>query len=103
MKDHPVYLKAWLGKEGVQILINAGCERSVTPRKFVRDSCLEPCEYRLFAANGTMINVVGEVFMNLKVGELVLQTRFVVSDNIIEPMRTLGFCKRYTTDKWQSV
>jgi len=40
----------------------------------------------LFAANGTVINVVGEVVMNVKIGELVLQTRFVVSDNITKPM-----------------
>jgi len=86
MKDHLVYLKAWLGKKSVQFLIDTGCERSVTPRKLLGDSCLEPAECRLFAANGTVINVVGEVVMNVKVGELVLQTRFVVSDNITEPM-----------------
>jgi len=29
---------------------------------------------------------VGEVIMNVKIGELVMPTRFVVSDNITEPM-----------------
>jgi len=29
MKDHPVYVKAWLGKRGVRFLIDTGCERSV--------------------------------------------------------------------------
>jgi len=86
MKDHPVYLKAWLGKRGVKFLIDTGCERSVTPRKFIGDSRLEPADCRLFAASGTVINVVGEVVMNVKIGELVLPTRFVVSDNIAEPM-----------------
>jgi len=86
MKDHPVYLKAWLGKRGVQFLIDTGCEGSVTPRKFIGDSRLEPADCRLFAANGTVINVVGEVVLNVKIGELVLATRFVVSDNITEPM-----------------
>jgi len=89
IKDHPVFLNAWLGKRGVRFLIDTGCERSVTPRKFIGDSCLEPAECRLFAANGTVINVVGEVVMNVKIGELVLTTQFVVSDNITEPM--LGF------------
>jgi len=74
MKDHPVYLKAWLGKRGVKYLIDTGCERSVTPRKFIRDSRLELADRRLFAANGTVINVVGEVVMNVKIGELVLPT-----------------------------
>jgi len=86
MKDHPVYLKAWLGKRGVRFLIDTGCERSLTPLKFIGDSRLEPAECRLFAANGTVINIVGEVVMNVKIGELVLPTRFVVSDNINEPM-----------------
>jgi len=85
MKDHPVYLKAWLGKRGVQFLIDTYCEQSVTPRKFIGDSRLEPAQSRLFAANGTVINVVGEVVMNVKIGELVLP-RFVVSDNITESM-----------------
>jgi len=40
----------------------------------------------LFAANGTVINVVRDVVMNVNIGELVLPTRFVVSDNITEPM-----------------
>jgi len=86
MKDHPVYLKAWLGKKGVQFLIDTGCERSVTPRKFIGDSRLELAECRLFAANGTVINVVGEVVKNVQIGELVLPTRFVVPGNITEPM-----------------
>jgi len=86
MKDHPIYLKTWLGKRGVRFLIDTGCERSVTPRKFIGDSHLEPAECRLFAANGTVINVVSEVVMNVKIGELVLPTRFVVSDNITKPM-----------------
>jgi len=33
-----------------------------------------------------VINVLGEVMMNIQIGDLVLPTRFVVSDNIIEPM-----------------
>jgi len=40
----------------------------------------------LFAANDTVNNVLGEVTMNIKIGDLVLPTRFVVSDNISEPM-----------------
>jgi len=86
MEDHPVYLKAWLGKRGVQFLIDTGCERSVTPQRFIRDSRPESAEFRLFAAKGTVLNVVNEVVMNVKISELVLPTRFVVSDNITELM-----------------
>jgi len=86
MKDHPVYLKAWLGKRGVRFLMDTCCERSVTPQKFIGDSRLEPAECPLFAANRTVINVVGEVVMIVKIGELVLTTPFEISDNITEPM-----------------
>jgi len=86
MKDHPVYLKAWPGKRGVKFLTDTGFERSVTLRKFIGDSRLELADCRLFAANGTVINVISEVVMNVKIGELVLPMRFVVSDNITKPM-----------------
>jgi len=56
------------------------------PKKLIGDARLEPAECRLFAANGTVINVLGEVMMNIQIGDLVLPTRFVVSDNITEPM-----------------
>jgi len=86
MKDHPVYLKAYLGKRKVDFLVDTGCDRSVTPRTLIGDAILEPADCRLFAANGTVINVVGEVSMNIRIGDLILPTRFVVSDNITKPM-----------------
>jgi len=80
MRDHPVYLDAYLGKRRVNFLVD--CERSVTPKRLIGDARLEPAECRLFAANGTVINVLGEVMMNNQIGDLVLPTQFVVSDNI---------------------
>jgi len=86
MKDHPVYLKAYLGKREVDFLVDTGCEHSVTPRRLIGDAILEPADCRLFAANGMVINVVGEVSVNIRIGDLILPTRFVLSDNITEPM-----------------
>jgi len=85
-KDHPVYLKAYMGKREVDFLVDTGCERSVAPRRLIGDANLEPADCILFAANGTVINVVGEVSINIRIGDLVLPTRFVVSDSITEPM-----------------
>jgi len=100
MKDHPVYLKAYLGKRVVNFLVDTGCERSVTPRRLIGDATLEPAECRLFAANGTVINVVGEVTINIRIGDLILPTRFVVSDNITEPMLGVEWlrCNRMVWD-----
>jgi len=55
MRDHPVYLDAYLGKRRVNFLVDTGCERSVTPKRLIGDAPLEPAECRLFAANGTVI------------------------------------------------
>jgi len=100
MRDHPVYLDAYLGKRRVNFLVDTGCERSVTPKKFIGDVRLEPAECKLFAANGTVINVLGEVMMNIQIGDLVLLTRFVVSDNITEPMLGVEWlrCNQMTWD-----
>jgi len=86
MKDHPVYLDAYLGKKRVNFLVDTGCERSVTPKILFGNARLELAECRLFAANGTVIYVLGEVMMNIQIDDLVLPTRFVVSDKITEPM-----------------
>jgi len=86
MRDHPVYLDAYLGKRRVNFLVDTGCQRSVTPKRLIGIARLEPAECRLFAANGTVINVLGEVMMNIQIGDLVLPKRFVVSDNITKPM-----------------
>jgi len=100
MKDHPVYLKAYLGKRAVDFLVDTGCERSVTPRRLTGDALLDPAECRLFAANGTVINVVGVVTINIRIGDLILPIPFVVSDNITEPMLGLEWlrCNRMIWD-----
>jgi len=86
MREHPVYFNAYLGKRRVSFLVDTGCERSVTPKRLVGDARIEQAECRLFAANGTVINVLGEAAMDIRIGELVLPTRFVVSNNITESM-----------------
>jgi len=49
---------------------------------------LKPADCRLFAANGTTINVIGEKTLDVHVGDLTIPTRFVVSSIVTEP--TLG-------------
>jgi len=70
----------------VDFLVDTGCERLFTPRRLIGDAILETADCRLFAANWTVINVGVEVTMNIRIGDLILPTRFVVSENITEPM-----------------
>jgi len=105
MKEHPVYLNAYLGKRGVSFLVDTGCEQWVTPKRLNGDSRIEQAECRLFASNGTVINVIGEVTMDIRIGELVLPTRFVLSDNITEPMLRVEWlrCNQMTWDFAQDI
>jgi len=86
MKEHPVYIKAQIGRKDALCLVDTGVEKCVIPRKLVDEANMEPAGCRLFAANGTTINVVGAIILNVRVGELTIPARFVVSDCVSEPM-----------------
>jgi len=67
-------------------LLDTGSEKWVITRKLVDEAAMEPAGCRLFVANGTTINAVCEIILNVHVGDLTIPTRFVVSDNVTEPM-----------------
>jgi len=64
MKDHPVYIKARIGRKDAICFVDTGSEKCVITRKLVDEAAMEPAGCRLFAANGTTINVVGEIILN---------------------------------------
>jgi len=55
---------------------------------------MEPAGCRLFAANGTTISVIGAIILNVRVGELTIPTRFVVSYSVSEPMLGVHWLRR---------
>jgi len=69
-------------------------EKCVITRKLVDEARMEPVGCRLFAANVTTINGVEEITLNLHVGDLRIPTRFVVSDNVTEPMLGENWLRR---------
>jgi len=86
MRENPVYIKVHIGCREVVCQIDTGSEECVLSRRLVDEAKLEPAGCRLFKANGTTINVVGEIILNVHVGDLIIPTRFVLSDNVTEPM-----------------
>jgi len=66
----------------------------VITRKLIDEATMEPAGCRLFAANGTTVNVMGEIVLNVHVGDLTIPTRFVVSDNVTEPMLGVNWQRR---------
>jgi len=94
MTDHPVYIKARIGRKDAICLVDTGSEKCVITRKLVDEAAMEPAGCRFFAANGTTINVVGQIILNVHVGDLTIPTRFVVSDNVTEPMLGVNWLRR---------
>ena len=47
---------------------------------------LRPSDCMLSAANGTSLTVRGEVDVDVMVGSTKVSTRFIVTDNVIEPI-----------------
>jgi len=86
IKEHPVYIKAQIGRRETVCLVDTGSEKCVLPRRLIDEARLEPADCMLFAANGTTINVVGEITLSVQVGDLTIPTRFAISNNVTEPM-----------------
>jgi len=94
MKDHPVYIKARIGRKDAICLVDTGSEKCVITRKLIDEAAMEPAGCRLFAANSTTNNVVGEITFNVHVGDLTIPTRYVVSDNVTEPILGVNWLRR---------
>jgi len=67
----------------------------VIPRRLVDGARMQPAGCRLFAANGTVINVMGEITLDVCLGDLTLLTKFVASDNVTEPMLGSNWLRQY--------
>jgi len=86
IKEHPVYIRAQIGKYMMVCLVDTGSEKCVLPGRLIDTTSLEPADCSLFAANGTTINVIGEKTLDVHVSDLTIPTQFVVSSNVTEPM-----------------
>jgi len=79
-----VYLRARIGEERVNCLLDSGSERSLIGRKLIPDVELEPVQLDLYAANDTPIPLVGKVTLTLQIGNRELVTELIVVDNLEE-------------------
>ena len=65
-------------------LIDSGSDRSIIPHRITRNIDLQPTNQELFAANGTVIKVLGKVRIYFRVANLTLFADVLVSDDIEE-------------------
>jgi len=70
----------------MNFLVDPGSDKCVIPSRLVDGARIQPAGFRLFAADGTVINVRGEITFDVCLEDLKLPTKFVASDNVTESM-----------------
>ena len=84
--EHRVYLKMRIGGTERQFLLDSGCDTTIVPLEFVRNVPLRPTRKTVSAANGTTIELAGEVSIRLQLGDLSIPTTALVSEYVSEGM-----------------
>jgi transposase InsO family protein len=65
-------------------LLDSGSDVTIVPADFVKGIRLFPTNKRAFAANATEIDLLGEVTVELKIGNILIPTRVIVSNSVAE-------------------
>jgi hypothetical protein len=81
-----VYITAGCNDVVWSCLLDSGCDVSVVPTRMVNHLPLSTTSQTLTAANGTTIEVKGQVQMELLIGCALIPTTALVSDHVVEPM-----------------
>jgi len=80
------YLSARVGNHLCECLLDTGSEISLIPSSLVNDSCIVKTSHLLKAANGTPIDVLGQVMLDLQIESFHTVVTGLVSDHIAEVM-----------------
>ena len=79
-----VYLKVGIEGKLVHALLDTGCEHSVMGKSLLPMHPIQPTQYRLFAANGTGIPLVGQTVVRLRVGSQEMNVSLLVTESMNE-------------------
>ena len=82
--DSHVYLVMECMGEARRFLLDSGCDTTIFPASYVRGAYVSPTSKRVFAANATEVDLGGEVKVDLKIGNLCIPTKALISDNVVE-------------------
>jgi len=86
---HHVYLTMKLDGVNREFLLDSGCDMTLLPSHFVRTHEMRKSDKKVHAANGAEIVVMGEVTVELRLGNLCIRTDALVSEFVTEAM--LGY------------
>jgi len=84
-----VYLAMELGGRRIPCLLDTGCDLTMVPREvinLVADVEIRPTTHRMWAANGTEVQIDGEATIPFVMEGRRLDTTALVSPDIVEPM-----------------
>ena len=81
-----VYIEVRVRDRRHLALVDSGCELSLAPNNMVDVNRLQPTTQRVFAANGTPINVVGETDVHMNVNGKQMSACVLVSPDVSELM-----------------
>jgi len=70
-------------------LMDSGCDFSLIPRRLVPGAILTPVKMDVYAANGSLIRILGEICVKFEIEGMPVQANLLVSDQIDE--FTLGY------------
>ena len=80
------YIKATVGKQECDCLLDTGSEASVLPALLVEPAYITRTSESLKAANGTTIPLLGEVTMPIRIGEFETRVTGLVSEHVTDVM-----------------
>src|SRR6218665_2872788 len=91
-----IYINGTINGNVQQFLIDTGSEVSLVPATIVNGLAWQRCTRTLFAANRTVIRVLGDVHVSLKVRRGVeISTTFLVSDQVSESMPWMDWFRQH--------
>jgi predicted aspartyl protease len=93
-----VYLRMSIGDKAVPCLLDSGCEVTLIPKavaEATRDIEVQPTNHRIWAANGTAVEVTGETKVALKLDGRRIETSALVSPDVEEVMLGADWLQAY--------
>jgi transposase InsO family protein len=92
--ESPTYLTLKIGGRSVSCLLDTGSEVTLIPSKVAGNAPIKPATQRLFAANGTTINIIGETKLTALIDAETLEISGLVSDHVTEVILGIDFLRR---------
>jgi hypothetical protein len=90
----PVYLQGVIEAQSTLILVDSGSDISIVPLRMVMMKTITPCTTRIFAANGSPLNILGTSELSFTINNLHFRTVFFVSQEVDEVILGISWLRQ---------